>query len=230
LAAKPFCGSPPAPQRGILKSKLFKNDKITIADPAKGIITITKDEFKKNWLSNTNEQGEAVGTALLLEPTAHFYEQKGEKNNKLNFSTVTRYLTNSKWQIIQVFIALLVGSLLQLVLPFLTQNIVDTGITTQNISFITIVLVAQLFLVLSQTFVDFIRSRLLLGISIVLNFSLLSDFWLKLTKLPISYFDSYHTGDTLQRINDTKRIENFLTGSALNTFFSLFSFVIFLLY
>ncbi|MBN8837601.1 MAG: peptidase domain-containing ABC transporter [Sphingobacteriia bacterium] len=215
-------------KKGFLSNLLSKKlKKITIADPAKGLLNISIEAFKQNWLSTTNEQGEAVGTALLLEPTANFFEQKGEKNNKLNFSTVTRYLTNSKWQIVQVFIALLVGSLLQLVLPFLTQNIVDTGITTQNISFITIVLVAQLFLVLSQTFVDFIRSRLLLGISIVLNFSLLSDFWLKLTKLPISYFDSYHTGDTLQRINDIKRIENFLTGSALNTFFSVFSFVIF---
>jgi len=200
---------------------------IRLADPAKGIITITVDEFKKHWLSTTNELGEQVGTALLLEPTAAFFEQKGEKNNKLNFNTVTQYLTNSKWQITQVIIALILGSLLQLVLPFLTQSIVDTGITTQNISFITIVLIAQLVLVASQTFIDFVRSRLLLGISIVLNFSLLSDFWLKLTKLPISYFDSYHTGDTLQRINDTKRIENFLTGSALNTFFSLFSFIIF---
>lgn len=208
-------------------SKWRRGRVMRLADPAKGIITITVDEFKKNWLSTTNELGEHVGTALLLEPTAAFYEQKGEKNNKLNFNTVTRYLINSKWQITQVLIALLIGSLLQLVLPFLTQNIVDTGITTQNVPFITVVLIAQLVLVLSQTFVDFIRSRLLLGISIVLNFSLLSDFWLKLTKLPISYFDSYHTGDTLQRINDTKRIENFLTGSALNTFFSLFSFIIF---
>jgi ATP-binding cassette subfamily B protein len=126
-----------------------------------------------------------------------------------------------------VFIALLIASLLQLIFPFLTQSIVDTGINTQNLQFITIVLVAQLMLVFSQTFVDFIRSRLLLNISIVLNFSLLSDFWIKLTRLPISYFDSYHTGDTLQRINDTKKIESFLTGSALNTFFSLFSFLIF---
>lgn len=204
-----------------------KQAKLTIADPAKGIVTYTKDELIKYWISNKDNVNERLGTALLLEPTTQFYKQFNEKETKLHWGIVFQYLRNSKWQITQVFIALLIASLLQLIFPFLTQSMVDTGIQTHNLQFITIVLIAQLMLVFSQTFVDFIRSRLLLNISIVLNFSLLSDFWIKLTRLPISYFDSYHTGDTLQRIGDIKRIESFLTGSALNTFFSLFSFLVF---
>ncbi len=200
---------------------------ISIADPAKGIIVYTKEEFTKQWISTVNEKDESVGTALLLEPTPEFYKQEGEKENKLSWGLVLQYLQQSRWQITQVFIALLITSLLQLIFPFLTQSIVDTGINTRNLQYVTIVLIAQLMLVFSRTIVDFIRSRLLLHVSIVVNLSILSDFWIKLTRLPISYFDSHHTGDTLQRIGDHKQIQNFLTGTALNTLFSLFNFVIF---
>jgi len=208
-------------------AKWKRSKKIRIADPAKGLISLTKQEFLDKWISSKNENDEAIGTALLLEPTAKFYEQTDEKENKLSWGMVLQYLKQSKWQLSQVFIALLVTSLFQLIFPFLTQSIVDTGINTQNLQFITIVLIAQLMLVFSRTIIDFIRSRLLLNISVNINFSLLSDFWIKLTRLPISYFDSYHTGDTLQRLGDSKKIESFLTGSALNTFFSLFNFIVF---
>ncbi|MCC6447638.1 MAG: C39 family peptidase, partial [Chitinophagaceae bacterium] len=150
-----------------------KQAKLTIADPAKGIVTYTKDELIKYWISNKDNVNERLGTALLLEPTAQFYKQYNEKETKLHWGIVFQYLRNSKWQITQVFIALLIASLLQLIFPFLTQSMVDTGIQTHNLQFITIVLIAQLMLVFSQTFVDFIRSRLLLNISVVLNFSLL---------------------------------------------------------
>lgn len=212
---------------GRILSGLFSNNKIEIADPAKGLINYTKEEFLQHWISTLNEAGESVGTALLLEPTPEFYKQEGEKENKLSWGLVMQYLRQSKWQIAQVFIALLITSLLQLIFPFLTQSIVDTGINTRNLQYVTIVLIAQLMLVFSRTIVDFIRSRLLLHISTVVNLSILSDFWIKLTRLPISYFDSHHTGDTLQRIGDHKQIQNFLTGTALNTLFSLFNFVIF---
>lgn len=204
-----------------------KTDKLIIADPAKSLLKYTKEEFKKNWLSSINEAGEQLGTALLLERTPQFYEQEEDVDKKLNWGFLLQYLRTSKGSIVQVFIALLITSLLQLIFPFLTQSIVDTGINTQNFQFITIVLIAQLVLIISKSVVDFIRSRLLLSISSIINMSILSDFWIKLTKLPISYFDSFHTGDTLQRINDNKQVQNFLTGSTLNTFFSLFNFIVF---
>ncbi len=208
-------------------TKWRRNKNIKIADPAKGLISLSKQEFLRQWVSSKKENSEDIGTALLLEPTAKFYEQNDENENKLSWGMVLQYLKQSKWQLSQVLIALLVTSLFQLIFPFLTQSIVDTGINTQNLQYITIVLLAQLMLVFSRTVIDFIRSRLLLSISVNINFSLLSDFWIKLTSLPISYFDSYHTGDTLQRLGDSKKIESFLTGSALNTFFSLFNFIVF---
>ncbi len=207
--------------------KFRKRRMINVADPSKGLIKYELDEFTKQWAGNINSEGQSVGIALLLEPTAEFYAQEEKNNQKLVWSQVFSYLNRSKWQLSQVFLALMVTSIFQLIFPFLTQSIVDAGINTQNIQYIIIVLVAQFTLVFSRSVVEFIRSRLLLYISVNLNFSLLSDFWIKLTRLPMGYFDSHHTGDLLQRLGDSKRIESFLTGSALNTFFSLFNFLIF---
>lgn len=210
------------------KRSIFRKDEsIVVADPSIGIITYTRKEFLQYWSGTTTNDGEQLGIALLLEPMPKFYEQKDEKEKKLNWNLILQYLQQSRWQITQVFIALLIASLLQLIFPFLTQSIVDTGINTQNLQYIVIVLIAQLMLIFSRSIVDFIRSRLLLHVSTIVNLSILSDFWIKLTRLPISYFDSHHTGDTLQRLNDNKQVQNFLTGSALNTLFSLLNFIIY---
>lgn len=205
----------------------ISKNKIKIADPGKGIITCSKKEFSNHWLSSEAEDNEPTGIALLIEPTPTFYEQEEEKERKLSWKLVLQYLAQSHWQISQVFIALIIASMIQLIFPFLTQSIVDTGINGQNLQFVIVILIAQLMLTFSKTMVDFIRSRLLLRISNILNLQILSDFWIKLTKLPVSYFDVHHTGDTLQRIGDHRQIQNFLTGSALNTLFSVFNFVVY---
>lgn len=184
-------------------------------------------EYNNHWLSSQSEDNEQVGIALIIEPTPSFYEQQGEKEHKLSWKLVLQYLAQSRWQITQVFIALMIASLIQLIFPFLTQSIVDTGINGQNLQFVVVILLAQLMLTFSKTIVDFIRSRLLLRISNILNLQILSDFWIKLTKLPVSYFDVHHVGDTLQRIGDHRQIQNFLTGSALNTLFSVFNFIVY---
>jgi ATP-binding cassette subfamily B protein len=212
---------------GVNKRILHKDESITIADPAKGIIRCTKKEFLQRWAQTTTYAGDRAGVALILEPTSRFYEREGEKEHKLTWKPIFQYLQQGRWQIAQIFIALLIGSLLQLIFPFLTQSIVDKGINTRNLQYITIVLIAQLMLVFSRTVVDYIRSRLLLYVSSIVNLSILSDFWIKLTKLPISYFDRHHTGDTLQRIGDNKQIQNFLTGNALTTLFSFLNFILY---
>ena len=206
-------------------------NRFKIANPARGITTFSKKEFEAHWISSSPLLGEpeGAGIALLLEPMPAFYVEKGEKERKLSWNLVLKYLMQSKWQIGQVLVALIFSSLIQLIFPFLTQSIVDTGINGQDMQYITIILLAQLMLMFSKTIVDFIRSRLLLRISNILNLQILSDFWIKVTKLPLSYFDTHHTGDTLQRIGDHRQIQNFLTGTALNTLFSVFNFVIYAL-
>ena len=225
------------------KFLLRRNDRITIADPGKGIIKLSKKEFKQNWISTTitsqhsshQSSGfppplgeiEGAGVALLLEPTPDFYNRQSDKEKRLGWGMLLGYFAQQKRYIIQLFVGLLLGSLLQLIFPFLTQSMVDTGINQHNLPFIYLILAAQFMLFFGRTVVEFIRSRILLYISTKINLAILSDFWIKLMKLPLSYFDTKMTGDILQRMGDHKRIESFLTGSALNTLFSVFNLVIF---
>ena len=205
--------------------------KFVIADPARGIIKLTKDEFLKQWISTT-EEGTGKGITLLFESTPLFQNQdfadtEQNETNKIGWSYLLSYVVEHKASFFQIFLGLLVGSLLQLIFPYLTQNIVDIGINTRNLNFVQIILAAQLMLLISQTFIEFIRSRILLHISTRINISLLSGFWAKLLKLPMQFFDSKHPGDIIQRIGDHHRIEAFLTGTALNTFFSIINLFIF---
>ena len=212
-----------------------RNDKLLIADPARGLITLSPGEFKNNWISNKeNEQEE--GIALVLEPSPKFYEnaddlrqaQDEERKSKgLAFKNIFNYIFPYKKLVFQLFVGLGVAGLLQLFLPFLTQSIVDTGVNTANIHFIYIVLLAQLALFAGRLVIEFVRGWILLHISTRINVSILTDFLIKLMKLPVSFFDSKHTGDILQRMNDHSRIESFLTGSSLNVLFSLINLLIF---
>lgn len=209
---------------------LYKNrgSKLHIADPAKGLITYNPTEFKNHWISDKANEEEG-GIALLLEPSPAFYQNNEEKEDKngLGFKNIFQYVFPYKKLVVQLFIGLAVASLLQLFLPFLTQSIVDTGVSTANIHFVYIVLLAQLALFAGRLAIEFVRGWILLHISTRINISILTDFLIKLMKLPVSFFDSKHTGDILQRMNDHQRIESFLTGSSLNVLFSLINLLVF---
>lgn len=164
---------------------------------------------------------------MLLEPGPDFYNIEDEKPDKKRFRFLLKYLRPHKSFLVQIVLAMVLGSLLQLIAPFLTQSVVDKGIGNQNIGFVTLVLIAQLILMVSRTSVDFIRNWLLLHISTRIDISLISDFLIKLMKLPIGFFDSKMIGDIMQRIGDHSRIQSFLTGSSLNILFSMINLVIF---
>jgi len=200
--------------------------RLLLADPATSLVELSETEFKKSWFS-TVKDGVGMGIALILEPTPQFYKEEGESINRKGFKFLRSYLKPFNKFITQLIIGLFVGSLLQLVLPFLTQSIVDIGIGTQDLGFIWLVLIAQLMLTISMASVEFIRGWILLHLGTRINISLISDFLTKLMKLPIGFFDTRMTGDLLQRIDDHKRIQNFLTGSSLNVLFSLFNIVVF---
>jgi len=213
-----------------------KKQLISIADPGRGFVSYTEAEFKEHWISNKSE-GEEEGIALLLEPSPAFYKAKEEeysspgtgevKNNGLAFKNIFNYILPYKKLVLQLFIGLAVASLLQLFLPFLTQSIVDTGVNTANLNFVYIVLLAQLALFAGRIAIEFVRGWILLHISTRINVSILTDFLIKLMRLPVHFFDSKHTGDILQRMNDHRRIESFLTGSSLNVLFSLINLLVF---
>ena len=207
--------------------KIKKKKWFYIADPAQGLIKYSLKEFCSHWLS-TKLSGEEIGIAILMQTTPVFYEYKNEdRTKKRSFKFLFGYIKQYRKYFGQIILGLLIGSLLQLAFPFLTQAIVDVGIIHQNISFIYLILLAQLMLIFSRTFVDFIRRWILLHISMRINISLVSDFFIKLLKLPMSFFDTKLMGDLMQRMNDHNRVEKFLTNQILNVMFSLLGFIIF---
>jgi len=199
---------------------------VFVADPAAGLLRYTKDEFLKCWYS-TKSDGVDEGTALLLEPTPEFYKQEDEEKQKLSFLYLLGYIRPYSKYILQLMLGMLTASIISLIFPFLTQSLVDTGIGNSNISFVVMVLVAQLILTLSQTANGLLRNWISLHITSRVSISLISDFLIKLMKLPISFFDVKLVGDIMQRIGDHNRIRTFLTDSLISIIFAVITLVMY---
>ncbi|WP_082458901.1 peptidase domain-containing ABC transporter [Pedobacter sp. Leaf216] len=205
----------------------IRKGKYYIADPANDLIVYNEEEFKQHWIS-TLQMEEWKGVVLMLSPSPAFFEQEEEeKANLLDWNYILSYLSRHKKMVIQLMLGLFCGSIFQLILPFLSQSMVDIGISSKKLDFIVIVMIAQSVLTFSRMSIDFIRSWILLHMSTRINLEILTDFLIKLMKLPISYFESKMTGDIMQRISDQRRIESFLTGTTLNVAFSMFNMVLF---
>lgn len=197
-----------------------------IADPGKGICKYSISELQEHWISS-NYNGTSKGIALFFKTTEQF--QSIKLNSRANSSSIkflSKYIAQYKKHFIQITLGLVLGAILQLTLPFLTQSIVDIGIKNNDIGFIWLVLLGELMIVTGKTATDFIRRWLLLHISMRINISLVSDFFIKLLKLPMSFFDTKLMGDLLQRISDHSRVQSFLTNQALGVLFLSFSFII----
>jgi len=206
----------------------IRKGKLQIADPAHGKIELSKEDFLKAWIDAKATEETEDGIALLLEPTPRLkFTEEDDEQEKKGFKFLYQYLFRYKKFIVQLVIGLLAGSLLQLIFPFLTQSVVDIGIKNQDIHFVYLILIAQLFIFAGRVGIELIRGWILLHLSTRINISLISDFFIKLMNLPIAYFDSKMTGDIMQRINDHSRIENLLTNTSLNVLFSAFNLVIF---
>jgi ATP-binding cassette subfamily B protein len=207
--------------------RVKNNKRFYIADPGKGLIVYNLDEFKRHWISIHSINGDK-GIAMFLEPGTDFGKYPPEEDSGArSFRFLLSYIHPYRKCFLQIALGLLVGCTLQLILPFLTQSIVDVGIKNRDIGFIWLVLLGELMIVTARTVADFIRRWLLLQISMRINISLVSDFFIKLLKLPMSYFDTKLMGDLLQRISDHNRVQTFLTTQTLSVVFSLLSFIVF---
>ncbi|MBC5643426.1 peptidase domain-containing ABC transporter [Parabacteroides sp. BX2] len=214
-------------QRHFVVCYKIKNGKYYIADPASKRLVYEKEEFEHCWFS-TQVEGKDTGTALLLEPGPEFYDREEDvKDKKRELSFFFRYLTPYKRELFQLILGMLTGSILQLIMPFLTQSLVDTGIRDGNLSFITLILIAQVVIFVAQLSVGFIRSWILLHMNTRINIALISDFLAKLMRLPLHFFDTKMVGDIMQRIGDHNRIESFMTGSSISALFSFVNFIVF---
>lgn len=198
-----------------------------IADPASQKLCYTEEEFMRCWLS-TSVQGRDCGMALLMVPGVNFGKRKEEcENHRQSLGFFFKYLKPYRRQVVILLLGMLLGSLLQLVFPFLTQALVDKGINGKNLGFVTLILIAQLVLFIAQLSVNFIRGWILLHVNTRIDIALISDFLVKLMKMPLHFFDTKKIGDLMQRIEDHSRIKSFLMGNSLGFIFSLANFVVF---
>lgn len=200
----------------------ISRSKVLVADPGRGKVSLSHTEFNKSFASDDGK-----GVALLLETTPEFHRSELDEEPTKGFGFLLQYLSPHRKLMLQLVLGLLLGTVFQLIFPFLTQSIVDIGIDTQNLNFIYLVLAGQLMLFVGQTTVRFIQSWILLHISVRISVNLIADFLVKLMKLPLGFFDSKNTGDLLQRIGDHSRIESFLTQSVLSALFSVFNLLVF---
>ena len=197
---------------------------VKVADPASGLLEYDENAFLNSWLPKGTDN---EGLALLLEPSPLFYKEEGDQSNHYGFGHVLDYFRPYKSYIVQIMLAMLIASIISLLLPFITQSIVDTGISNGNIPFIIMLLIAQLALAMGSLANNMIRSWLMLHTTSRVSISLISDFLCKLMKLPIAFFDSRMVGDIMQRIGDYNRIQSFLTGSLLSMVVAAVSFIIY---
>ena len=197
--------------------------KITIADPGVGKATLSTKQFTECWT-----QGKDTGIVLFVEPTQKFYQNEDDQHQSKNgLSRLASHMLRFKKFLGQLGLGALLGSLLNLIFPFLTQALVDHGIGNSDINFVYAILVAQLMLFFSRTATEFIRGWILVHMGARINIAVISEFLMKLMRLPLSYFSSRNLGDVLQRVSDHNKIEEFLTSHSINIVFSLLNLIIF---
>lgn len=207
------------------KGKARGEEIVKVADPASGLLKYKKDAFLKCWLSIKKEENE--GAVLLLEPTPDFYRSEDEAGKKLKFTYLIDYVRPYKKYLVQLALGMLTGSIISLIFPYLTQSVVDIGIGNSNLSFILMILIAQVVLTFGQTANGLIRNWIMLHVTTRVSIALITDFLIKLMKLPIAFFDTKVIGDLMQRIQDHNRIQTFLTRSLINIVFSVITLIIY---
>ncbi len=199
----------------------IKGNNVYVADPGFGKVKYTKEEFMRGFSTD----GE-TGIALILTPTERFYKTEEKKERKSGFKFVLSYLKPYWKYIIQLLLGMSAGSIILFISPFLNQALVDVGINGGNLNFVYLIFFAELMLFFGTSFTEIIRSWILLHVGTRINISMISDFLMKLLKLPMSFFNSKMIGDILQRIDDHRRVEKLLTATTLTTLFSFFNIIV----
>lgn len=201
----------------------IKHNKIYIADPGVGKLALPIEQFRDFWTVNGTH-----GIALCLETTQKFYQQNEEqKTHKSGITLLGSHLLHFKNYLGQLGAGALLGSILNLIFPFLTQALVDHGIGNRDIDFVYVILIAQLMLFFSRTATEFIRGWILVHMGTRINIAVISEFLMKLMRLPLSYFNNRNLGDVLQRVSDHNKIEEFLTSHSINIIFAMLNLIIF---
>lgn len=206
-------------RRNILNSKIY------VSDPAKGLIKYSGSDFIQKWY----KQEDNNGLLIALEPQADFYQRESNEkvDRKKTFETFLAYFKPYKKSFGNLFLVMLLVTILQGFLPFISKAVIDVGIQTQDVDFINIVLIANIAIVVSVLLSNIVRDWILLHITSRINIALISDYLIKLMQLPITFFENKMAGDILQRANDHERIRSFIMNNSINMIFSTLTFVVF---
>lgn len=200
------------------------NKHIWVSDPCKGHVKYTRREFMEGWYLKNEDKG----VLLALEPTADFKLSKQEKTQeKDSMISMLRYFMPYKKEFSLIFFVMLVATLLQGILPFISKSVIDIGINTSDVNFINMVLIGNICILLSIMVFNVVRDWILMHITARVNIALISDYLIKLMKLPVTFFENKLLGDILQRAADHERIRSFIMNNSLSLIFSTFTFFLF---
>jgi ATP-binding cassette subfamily B protein len=195
---------------------------VYISDPSSGNFRLPHDKFIKGWIQN-----ESTGAAILFEPTMDFFSLDSNATKRDNLGILWKYISPYRPYIWQLLIGLMMVSLINIAMPFFTQRIVDYGVLAKDLSFIYIVLIAQLFFFTCTILISSVRNWITLHVVSRVNYRMVTDYLYKLFQMPISFFTSKQSGDLLQRVFDHETIDSFLGNNTANTLFGLFNLIVF---
>ena len=207
--------------------------KVTVADPAIGKIELPRAEFEESFVNDRIDATE-VGTVILLETTPTFLAADTASDIEVvarpsGYRFIWQYLRDYKGLLWNLALGVVLWCVLTAIFPFLIRAVVDQGIDAQDFDFVLLVLGAWAVLFASQLSVEYVRSWIVLHLGSRINIRLLSDFLMRLLRMPLRFFDRRRTGDLLQRIYDNERVERLLTTDSLLTIFSAITLLVFAL-
>lgn len=202
----------------------IKKNRITIADPDKGIYKVSDKELEERIFKNDAHES----YVLLLSPNERFIGLKADPViNKNQIEFLKSVLRGKFYYFLFILVGIAFGLVFVFLMPFIKKNIFDVGIASGTLDVVKYLLLGQFVLIISQIIFDSVKEWLVLHLSLRLNFQLVHSFLNKMVQLPIIFFDTRRIGDILQRIVDHERIEAFLTTTLLDIIVSVFSLVIF---
>jgi len=185
----------------------IKNDKFTIMDPAKGIIKLSKDEFKQLW----------TGYILILEP---YKKMPIYNDNNYIISILKNIIYNNKKIIINLLSLTLITTIFTCIYSYYFKITIDELLNTDklNLLIITIIFLIIFFI---KTFTEYLRNNLLLYLNQKIDLSIITTTTDKIISLPYSYYKNKTTGEMISRINDLFYIKNVISKIIVTIFLDI---------
>jgi ATP-binding cassette subfamily B protein len=206
-----------------------KNDTIFyLSDPAYGRVKLNKSDFESAW-KGTNDKGIAVA----LQPNENFEKIQLLSNTKKSlfslpiYTQIKAFFAKNKSRYLFAFLLIIIGLAANWAIPFIFQRVIDDGISSKQINVVLYFLLAQFVLFLSYFFSDFLSNLILTKFNFILSVELKQSLLKKLMKLPINFFDTRLNTETLQRIGDQNKIQQFVTWKGIEFVLNVLNIIIF---